>query len=68
MKFLITDFNPTVKNSFHLKNYFTEIGWGQFPFEVTDTGETGDDPAYPICVNDKGVGASIIYFEFTPIE
>lgn len=68
MKYLITDFTTAVKNSFHLKDYFIEIGWGQFPFEVTDTGETGDDPNYPICVDDKGVGASLIYFEFKPIE
>lgn len=68
MKYLITDFTTAVKNSINLKAYLIEIGWGQFPFEVTDTGETGDDPNYPICVDDKGVGACLIYFEFKPVE
>lgn len=68
MKYLITDFNQTVKDTIYLKVYLTEIGWDKFPFEVTDTGETGDNPNYPICVDDKGVTACLVYFEFKPIE
>lgn len=66
MKYLVKDFTQPVKNSVNLKAYLTEIGWGNFPLEVTDTGETGDDPNYPICVNSEAEGASLIYFEFEP--